>query len=252
MIDTHCHIDDKKFSDDLAAVIERAKSEGIKYLIAPSVDLKSFDRIKDISESYPGFIYPVPGIHPSEANNYPKETKYQLHESIKQFKPIAIGEIGLDYYWVQDNKEAQKKLFSLQLQIAETYNLPVIIHNRSAIEDCLELLNRFKLKAVFHCFSEEPRFAYDLIDAGYFISFTGNITYPKSQGLRELIKELPLEKILLETDSPYLSPQKKRGRRNEPANIKFIYEVIAELKGIEIEKFIPAIENNVKELFTKI
>lgn len=249
MIDSHCHLDDKKFKDDLPEVIERSVQTGVKHIICPSTDTDSFKHLAEIQSRYPDYISTAIGVHPSEANDTTVDDMDEFSDLIRRFKPIAIGEIGLDYYWSQDNKYEQQKLFNIQLRLAEIYGFPAIIHSRSAVMDCLKILKGYPVKAVFHCYSEDLDSAQNIIDSGHFISFTGNITYPKSDALRQVVKVLPLSKIFLETDSPYLSPQKKRGRRNEPAYVKYLYEFVSELKSVSIGELKEQFEKNIRNLF---
>ncbi len=249
MIDSHCHIDDDKFKNDLSTVIKSAQSEGIQFIIAPAQNLDSFMKITEIQKTYPNFIYSAIGFHPSDVAEFNKDSMKTMSSLITGTNIVAVGEIGLDLYWQQDNRNLQQSMFEEQLQLAQEFTLPVIVHSRNAVLDCIEILKNYSISGVFHCYSDSKENAKLIIDKGYSISFTGNITYPKAENLREIIRTIPLDSFFLETDAPYMSPQIKRGKRNEPAFIKFIYDFVCGLKNIEREELISSCEKNIRRLF---
>ena len=236
LIDTHCHLDFPDFDPDRDDVIERSRENGIDYIVNIGSSLKSSQNSVELAQKYE-FIYATVGIHPHEADNVTEKDKEIIRDLAKLPKVVAIGEIGLDYYRNFSLAQNQKPLFSHLAVLAKECNLPLVIHCRQAEEDTLEILKSLMpLKAVVHCFSGSESFLKQCLDSGFLVSFTCNITYTKAQNLRDLIKIIPLEKMLLETDAPYLSPEGLRGRRNEPLNVKYAADEIANIKQIAVEE----------------
>jgi TatD DNase family protein len=247
MIDFHAHLDDKKILPFLDEIIKRAKDDGVNLIISPSVNLDSALKIIEISNKFEN-ILPMIGIHPSEIDNFKDENLNQLEYFIKKEKIIGIGEIGLDYTYKTD-KNKQKEIFEKQLQLAEKYKLPVVLHIRETFNDVFEILKNFKVVPIWHSCSGNLEEVEKFLEIGGFISFSGIITFKNANRLREIVKIVPLERIFLETDSTYLTPEPYRGKINEPAYVKFIYQQVAEIKNIEFEKLDIVIENNFKKLF---
>jgi TatD DNase family protein len=247
MIDFHAHLDDKKILPFLDEIIKRAKDYGVSLIISPSVNLDSALKIIEISKKFEN-VLPMIGIHPSEIDNFKNENLNQLEDFIKKEKIIGIGEIGLDYTYKAD-KNKQKEIFEKQLQLAEKYKLPVVLHIRETFDDAFEILKNFKVVPIWHSCTGNLEEVEKFLEIGGFISFSGIITFKNANRLREIVKIVPLERIFLETDSPYLTPEPYRGKINEPAYVKFIYQQVAEIKNIEFEKFDIVIENNFKKLF---
>jgi TatD DNase family protein len=243
-IDSHAHIDLIKDSPD--NIVTSCKNNNIDYIVNVGFNYKSSLFSINISKKYPGIFSSI-GVHPHYVDiNELSEIKILLQNNINNEKNIAIGEIGLDYVRSLKSKEEQKKYFEIQLQLAVDFNKPVIIHNRNADDDIIEIIDNFKnIKGVFHCFSSDIEFAKKILNMGFFVSFTGNITYIKNDTLREVIKYIPVNRLLLETDSPYLSPQNIRGKENNPCNVKFIYNYVAELLNIDLAY----LSNNIKVNF---
>jgi TatD DNase family protein len=247
MIDFHAHLDDKKILPFLDEIIKRAKDDGVGLIVSPSVNLDSALKIIEISNKFEN-ILPMIGIHPSEIDNFKDENLNQLEYFIKKEKIIGIGEIGLDYTYKTD-KNKQKEIFKKQLQLAEKYKLPVVLHIRETFNDIFEILKNFKVIPIWHSCTGNLKEVEKFLEIGGFISFSGIITFKNASRLREIVKIVPLERIFLETDSPYLTPEPYRGKINEPAFVKFVYQKVAEIKNIEIEKVSNIIRNNFENLF---
>lgn len=250
LIDTHCHLNSQKFSKNLAEVVTAAKKEGIEKIFIPGYSFESCKKAYDIAKNFSD-CYLIVGIHPCDSLEWSLEIQKFFEELAGNFsKFIAIGEIGLDFYWNKPNKKIQIKAFEDQLKLADLLSLPVVIHSRNAEKECLEILKENKVKkAVFHCYSGSLDLAEKIWREGYFTSFTGNITYPKSEELRLIIKNSPLEKIMIETDAPYLAPQKFRGELCEPKHLIEIFKCISEIKGVEEGFLAKTLYENTKTFF---
>jgi len=235
-IDTHCHLQFSQYRNDLNLVIERAFKNGIKYIINVGTNYEDSVRSIEIAEKYDNVFTSV-GVHPHDSEKMNDYEFDKIMELLNMKKVIAIGEIGLDYFRNYSPREIQKKVFIRFLNLAEEKDFPVIIHNRSATEDIMKVMNEEtggKLKGVMHCFSGDKAIAKEIIERGFYISFTGNITYEKYRNI-DVIRSIPIDKILIETDSPFLTPEPKRNERNEPLNVKFIAEKIAQTKSLSVE-----------------
>ena len=251
MIDSHCHLDHEPIFSNLDKVIERSKKEGIEKLLTICSTLESFTNILKIIEM-DKIIYGTFGIHPHEADK-DLITMDQIYLNIKKNdKIIGIGETGLDFYYNNSKKEAQIQSFNLHIDAAIKYDLPIIIHSRSAEIETYEILkNKFKpnLKILMHCFTGSTQFAKKLLDLNAFFSASGIITFKNSIELQETFKIIPNEKLLIETDSPFLSPEPMRGKKNEPSFIKYTAKKLGFLKNIEIQNLISHTTNNFNKLF---
>lgn len=248
-IDTHCHLDFPEFDKDREEVIKRAKDQGIDYIINIGSSLEGSKKSLELSKRY-NFIYATCGIHPHAADTVDKEMQNALEALARNDKVVAIGEIGLDYYKNYSKAENQKALFISLIKLANDLNKPLVIHNRQASDDTLKILKQAQSqKIVVHCFSGDENFLKTCLDLGFFISFTCNITYKKAQNLRNLVKLTPPERLLLETDAPYLPPQTLRGKRNEPAYVKYLARQIAEIKKTSIEEIARITTDNAKKFF---
>ena len=233
-IDKHAHLFFPNFKDDLDETLSRAKENGVDYILVPGTDLASSKQAIDLAEKY-DFIYAAVGVHPHDTAEWSDEFIPALKELAKHEKVVAVGEIGLDYYYDFSPREKQIAAFEAQLNLALELQLPVIIHNREANDDIMDFARKYArkgLKAQFHCFAGSEKDAHELIEAGYTISFTGNITFKKADTLRKIVASVHPENILLETDSPFLTPVPHRGKRNEPAYVKYVAEKIAEIHRI--------------------
>ena len=244
--DTHCHIY-KEYYEDIKKILENAKECQINRMINNGCDKKSNEEVLKLSTQYKN-IYGALGIHPENVDTYKEEDLKEIENNLTNPKIIAIGEIGLDYHYTKENKNRQIELLEAQLQIAEKYNLPVIIHSREATEDTINTLKKYHVKGVIHSFSGSKETALIYIKMGYLLGINGVITFKNSK-LKEVIKEIPLENIILETDSPYLTPEPFRGKRNEPKRILEIAKFICELKNISLEELSKITNDNIKLIF---
>ncbi len=249
LIDTHCHLDFPEFEQDRNEVIKRAKENGIDYLINVGSSLQGSKNSLELALNY-DYIYAAVGIHPHEADNADNASLAVIKELAEKNKVVAIGEIGLDYYRNYSNPQNQKRLFIALIKLAKDLNLPLVLHSRQAEEETLNIIKKFApQKAVVHCFSGGENFLKQCLDLGLFISFTCSITYKKADNLRDVVKLAPLERIMLETDCPYLSPEGFRGRRNEPSQIKLLANEIAKIKTLSIEEISKITTNNAIDFF---
>ncbi len=250
-IDPHFHLESKKFSDDRAAVINRAKGAGLKYLLSPidftddDVELEPVIKIAENTEDY----YLAFGVHPHNARKWDLKTEKKLLSLLRQKKVKAVGEIGLDYYYNFSPKEAQISAFRAQIDIAKEYNLPIIVHLRDAFEDAIKILFNNKIKGVLHSYTGDGDFLKEGLKCGYFVSFSGMLTFKKADNIRSAFLQTPLSRLLLETDAPYLAPVPMRGKRNEPSFVIYTYKKAAELLKISEEKIKIQLEENFERLF---
>jgi len=250
-IDTHAHLFYPNFNGEVDEVIERAKNAGIDYMIVPGTDLASSAKAIELADKY-DMIYASVGVHPHDSKEWNESFIPKLEEIIKHKKVVAIGEIGLDYFYDFSPREAQLKAFEDQIEIALKHNLPIIIHNREANDDIMAYARKYKessLRAQYHCFAGTIENARELIEMRHFISFPGNITFKKADSLRNLLSRISVENLLLETDSPFMTPVPHRGERNEPANIKLIAEKIAEVHNLTVEDVARTTSYNAFKLF---
>lgn len=248
LVDSHCHLFFDGIKSDLPFVIDRAKADGVGCFICPGINLDSSKESISIAEKYPE-VYAAVGIHPHDVEDAPGDYISQLKELSQNRKVAAIGEIGLDYFRDYSDHRVQRKLFREQIELAMQLNYPIIFHNRTADKDVLNILKETGCnRGVAHCFSSDIETANAFIDLGFYISFAGNVTY-KNSGLAETAKEIPLQKMLLETDSPFLSPTPFRGKPNEPARVRPIAEHIAKIRECPVDEIIQATTKNVRALF---
>jgi len=248
LIDSHCHLYLGSWSKNLDAVLARAEEQGVGKYICPGIDIESSWRSLSIAQNHKN-VFAAAGIHPHDAKNSPIDYMDQLRDILTQPKIVALGEIGLDYYRNMSDAETQRIIFKKQLQLAKEMDLPVIIHNRNSDDDIIQILRQVKpVRGVAHCFSSDLTTAKILLDLGFYISFAGNLTY-KNSNLSEVAKEIPLDRLLIETDAPYLSPIPYRGKENEPSRIKLIAEKLAECKGVPYKTIETATQNNAEQLF---
>jgi len=250
LFDSHAHIDDEKFDIDREEVIQRAIDNGVTGIINVGASMESSARSIALAEEYEG-IYAAVGIHPHDAKDALDTDYEQLVRWTALEKVVAIGEIGLDYYYDFSPREVQRSVFIHQLDVARQTNMPFIIHDRDAHGDLLEILKKEAkgLKGVLHCFSGSLEMANEVIRMGLYVSIAGPVTFKNAAKLPEIVTKVPLEYLLVETDSPYLTPQPYRGKRNEPAYVKLVAEQVANLRGIEMDVLAKATSENVKKLF---
>ncbi len=256
IIDSHCHLTYEPMSNSLNDTIKRANNGGVKYLLTISTEDKSYKNILNIVNKY-DCVYGTYGIHPHESNKHQKINSETIIERINENKKIiGIGETGLDFYYNHSEKSDQINLFLEHINASQKINLPLIIHSRSAEKETYEILkenNKKKdLKILIHCFTGSKKFAFKLLDLGAYISASGVVTFKKSKELADTFRELPLDRILVETDSPYLSPEPLRGKSNEPSHIIHTVKFLSNLKNISFENFSKATSKNFFDLFGKL
>lgn len=249
IFDTHSHYTDEQFYDREELLIKLNKEKNVTEIITCGTDIKSSKECIELAEKF-SFVYAAVGFHPEELTRVDIDIP-ALKELISK-KTVAIGEIGLDYYWNKDNKDKQKAGFIAQLGLAKELNLPVIVHDRDAHGDTLEILKQEKPKGVLHCFSGSVEMAREIVNLGMYIGVGGVITFKNAKNLPEVIKEVPLDRILLETDAPYLAPEPMRGKRNDSSLIPYIAEKIGNIKGISKEEVLKITRENAYRLFFKI
>ncbi len=249
LADTHCHLDFPEFDPDRDEVIKRAQESGVKYIVNVGSDLVESGRSVELAKLNE-HLYAAVGIHPHEADKFLPEHIDVVRQLAKKDKVVAIGEIGLDYFKNFSKPENQRPMFVEFLKLAKELNLPVILHTREAAEDTLKIIKDFlPLKAVVHCFSGDESFLKECLDLGFYISFTCNITYKKADKLRQVLKIVPLERLMLETDCPYLSPEGFRGKRNEPFQVRLLAEEVARLRGVTLEQIAENTTKNALKFF---
>lgn len=251
IFDSHAHFDDKAFEGDLSAVVNEMKANGVVGVINNAVNYTSAKKCIDLANRYDIF-YSAVGVHPEDLYDGEDFNPQKLIPFIDHPKTVAIGEIGLDYHWDTHPAEVQKKWFKDQLDFAAQVNLPVIIHDREAHNDTLEILKKHKPNGVLHCFSGSNEMAKEILKLGMYIGIGGVVTFKNAKKLVEVVKELPLDRLLLETDAPYLSPEPFRGKRCQSDLIYFTAERVAEIKGITTKQVLEASLNNIKTIFNKI
>ena len=249
LIDTHCHLDFPEFDQDRDEAVERAREKGVYCAINIGSSIEGSRKSVELSRKY-DYFYSTVGIHPHEADKIDNDALGIIRALAKEDKVVAIGEIGLDYFKHFSKPQNQLPLFLGQLKLAKELNLPLVIHTREASVDTLRILKEaMPVKGVVHCFSGDKDFLSASLDLGFFISFTCNITYKKAERLREMVKLTPLDRLMLETDAPYLSPEGFRGIRNEPMRIRLLAEFISCLKGISLEEIARKTTENAVKLF---
>ena len=252
--DSHAHLDDEKFNEDREELILEIKKAGITKFISAGYSLEGSIRAIELSKKY-DFIYPTCGISPNDIPQTEEKLWKNLdkiEELIKEnSKIVAVGEIGLDYYWEKENKEMQKLAFIEQIKIANKYDLPIVIHTREAVMDTLEILkeNPVNKKGIFHCCPLNRELVKEALKLGFYISFAGPVTFKNSKNANEIIEMVPNDKMLIETDSPYLSPEPLRGRRNDPRNVKYIAQKIADVKNMTIEEVAKQTYENAEKIY---
>lgn len=250
-IDTHCHLFWEDFTQDLPSVLDRAHAAGVGRIIIPATDFQSFERARDIAERYAG-VYLAVGIHPHDAGKVEHGYINRLREYADHPRVVAIGEIGLDYYYDFCTPHAQQTVLHAQLEVAAELRLPVILHNRESDEDLLAVVREHQdrvLGGQFHCFSSSAEYARRVIDAGFHISFTGNVTFKKST-LDAVLAHVPDDRLLIETDAPFMAPVPYRGKRNEPAYIPLIAQRFSEARHQSLEHIAAITTRNAEQLFS--
>ena len=247
--DTHAHYDSSKFDADRDAVLRALPESGVTLVVDPGDNAERSRRAVELAQQYP-HVYAAVGWHPEEAENWDENSLPAIRELAKQPKVCAIGEIGLDYYWDATYRERQKEMFRAQIELALELDLPVIVHDREAHGDSLEIVRDYPaLRGVFHCFSGCVERAQELLRRGWYLGFDGPITYKNAARAPEVIRICPMERILLETDSPYLAPVPNRGQRNDSRNLPYIAATVARIKDMPVEAVAAQTMENGKKLF---
>lgn len=254
LFDTHCHLNDESFQDDLDAVIARAHEAGVGEIVIPGVDVASSHRALAIAHRYEG-IYAAIGVHPEAAKGVPDSDFDEIEALAADSKVVAIGEIGLDYYWDAAPREEQRDVFARQIHMAAKLGLPIVVHNRDATADTVHLIETLcagKVAGVMHCFTGSAEIALQCIHASFFISYGGPVTFKNAHNVREVCSKVPLDWLLLETDSPYLTPHPFRGKRNEPSYVQYVCDQMAALFDCSPTALSEKTRENARRLFARI
>ena len=250
IFESHAHYDSQKFDEDRDELLKSMPENGVGTIVNSAADWDSVTEVVELAQKYP-HVYAAVGMHPDEVGDLDEERFAYLKAQCQKEKVVAVGEIGLDYYWDNEAHDVQKKWFIRQLELARELDLPVIIHSRDAAADTLEIMQTYAkgLRGVIHCFSYSKELAREYVKMGFYIGVGGVVTFKNGKKLKEIVEEIPLERILLETDSPYLAPVPFRGKRNSSLYIRYIAQEIANLKGISYEEVVAQTEENGKQLF---
>ena len=256
IFDTHAHYDDKQFDEDRDRILSSMQEQGVGTIVDASATVDSWERVLELTRRY-SFVYGMIGVHPDEVGDLNEENFVRMEQLLHEEKIVAVGEIGLDYYWDKEPEvqNAQRYWFRRQMELARETNLPVIIHSRDAAADTMEVMKAVhaeEIPGVIHCYSYSREMAQEFIKMGYYIGVGGVVTFKNAKKLKETVEAIPLERILLETDCPYMAPEPHRGTRNDSSNIPFVIAKIAELKGITAEEVERVTEENAGRLFTKV
>jgi TatD DNase family protein len=251
LFDTHAHLNAEQYHDDLVEVIERAQNEGVSTMVVVGFDRPTIERTMELAEKYE-FIYACVGWHPVDAIDMKDEHLLWIEELAAHPKVVALGEMGLDYHWDKSPKDIQQEVFRRQIRLAKKVKLPIVIHNREATADIVEILKEEgaeEVGGIMHCFSGSAETAKECVKMNFFISLGGPVTFKNAKKPKEVAAEIPLDKLLIETDCPYLAPHPYRGKRNEPSFVKLVAEQIADIKGLTYEEVAEATTRNAKKLF---
>ncbi len=246
--DSHAHLNDKKFKNNLHQVIEKAFENNVKYIVVNGYDIESSKKAIEIASEYDN-IYATVGIHPLDVDGFDIKDLQVLKDLCSDDNVVAIGEIGLDYYYDKSKMEVQKEVFMAQLQLASELNMPVTIHSRDALNDTYEILKNYNCKGVMHCYSGSVEYAKKFIELGYYISLAGPVTFKNAKVAKEVAKEVTLDKLLIETDAPYLTPHPYRGQLNDPSYVTYVAEEIAGIKGLTVEEVANQTTKNAQQLY---
>lgn len=251
LFDTHAHLNAEQFQEDLPEVIQRAKEEGVETIVVVGFDRPTITKAMELADQY-DFIYASVGWHPVDAIDMTDDDLAWIEELSSHPKVVALGEMGLDYYWDKSPKDVQKEVFRRQIQLAKKVKLPIIIHNREATADIVTILKEegaSEVGGIMHCYSGSVEVAKECLEMNFYISLGGPVTFKNARKPKEVAEAVPLNKLLIETDCPYLAPHPYRGKRNEPSYVKLVAEQIAELKGISYEEVAKQTTANAKKLF---
>jgi TatD DNase family protein len=251
LFDTHAHLNAEQYNDDLSEVMDRAKEAGVTNIVVVGFDRKTINRAMELAEAH-DHIYACVGWHPVDAIDMTDEDLEWIEILASHPKVVAIGEMGLDYHWDKSPHDIQKDVFRKQIQLAKKVKLPIVIHNRDATADIIDILREegaSEVGGIMHCYSGSVEIAKECLEMNFYISLGGPVTFKNAKKPKEVAREIPLDKLLIETDCPYLTPHPFRGQRNEPSYVKLVAEEIAEIKGVTLEEIAKATSNNAKRLF---
>ena len=249
LFDTHAHYDSDHFNADRHELLAQMPQKGVGLIVNPGCDGKTSRTAVELAQRY-DHVYAAIGWHPEEWESWNEESMPLLRTLAAEKKVVAIGEIGLDYYWDKEHKQLQKEMFERQIHLALSLDLPVIVHDREAHEDCLNTILCYpELRGVFHCFSGSAEMAKELVKRGWYLGFDGPVTYKNNRKQLEVLEITPLDRILIETDSPYLTPEPFRGKRNDSTKLQYIAAKIGEVKGISMEEAAAVTMENGRRLF---
>ena len=250
IFDTHAHYDDAQFDSDREELLTSMPELGVTTIVNVSSTLKSCEKCVELARKYP-YVYAAVGIHPDEVGSLNEETFAWMERLLDNEKVVAVGEIGLDYYWDNESHEVQEKWFVRQLELARRHHLPIIIHSREAAADTMEIMKAHAqgLEGVIHCYSYSREQAEEYVKMGFYIGIGGVLTFKNAKKLKEVAAAIPLERIVLETDCPYLAPEPFRGKRNQSSYIRYVAEKLAEIKGMTAEEVIAVTEENAKKMY---
>ena len=248
IFDTHSHYDDEKFNPDREAILNNLQSQGVSLVVSCGCDIDSTQFNFDLAQKY-DYIYFTAGFHPENLQGATLDDLKIIEKFAQNKKCVAIGEIGLDYHWMDSPKEVQREFFEAQIELAKKLDMPVIVHDRDAHGDTLDILKSTKPKGVVHCFSGSREMAREIIRLGMYIGLNGVVTFPNARKSLEVVKEIPIERLVLETDCPYLAPTPVRGKRNDSSNIPYIAEKISEVLGMDAQEILDITNKNAKKLY---
>ncbi|WP_454964810.1 TatD family hydrolase [Filifactor alocis] len=250
LFDSHVHLDDSRFDGDREELISSLSEDGIDYVVNIGADLQTSKNSIELSEKY-SFVYATVGVHPHEVESMTEDDIDLLRELSTHDKVVAIGEIGLDYYYDNSPRELQKKWFIRQIELANECNLPIVIHSRDAVQDTYDILEQHNRSSrlLIHCFSQSLEMAKKYVNMGAFIALGGAITFKNAKHLLDVVKFIPMEHLLLETDCPYLTPEPFRGKRNDPSKVRFVAQKIAELKNIDFTEVVDRTNYNARMFY---
>ncbi len=251
LIDTHCHLYSDTFSKDIEDVIQRAEKEGVEKFFLPAIDSKCQEALLSLEARYPGKFYGMTGLHPCNVKeDYAAELRF-VEQELQRRPWVAVGEIGLDFYWDRTFEQQQYEAFHRQIEWALHYDIPIVIHSRESMAQSIDVVRQHqkgRLRGIFHCFSGNAQDAQQIVDLGFYLGIGGVLTY-KNSGLPDAIRDIPLDRLVLETDAPYLSPAPFRGKRNESSYLKYVVHKLAEVKNIPVEEAAAATTKNAQKIF---
>lgn len=248
LVDSHAHLNNEQFNEDVESVIDKAKKSKVEYIIVNGFDLESSKKAVELASKY-DIVYATVGVHPLDIEKFDDNTIDEIRNLASCDKVVAIGEIGLDYYYDKDKMQEQKEVFLKQLELARELDMPVTIHTRDSINDTYEILKKSGNYGVMHCYGGSVEYARKFIELGFYISLSGTVTFKNAVVPKEVAKEIDLEKLLIETDSPYLTPHPFRGKRNDPSFVRLVAKEIADLKEIDLRKVEDVTSANAIKLF---